>query len=83
VRGCRGLGSSLPLSLFTFTFHTSHFHTSEEDLNNLLSLHFGLVCATFTMNTRHLAPCLIDPIPHCAVMGGIFHGFDAMQVNSK
>ena len=57
--------------------------SSKEDLNNLLCLHFGLVCATFTMNTRHLAPCLIDPIPHCAVMGGIFHGFDAMQVNSK
>ena len=31
------------------------------------------------MDTRYLAPCLIDPIPHSVIMGGIFHGFDAMQ----
>ena len=31
------------------------------------------------VNTRHIAPCLIDPIPHAAVMGAIFHGFDVMQ----
>jgi hypothetical protein len=31
------------------------------------------------VNTRHIAPCLLDPIPQAVVMGGLFHGFDAMQ----
>ncbi|KAL3757233.1 hypothetical protein ACHAWU_002214 [Discostella pseudostelligera] len=31
------------------------------------------------MNTKHLLPCIIDPIPSCAVWGGIFTGIDAMQ----
>lgn len=31
------------------------------------------------VNTQHLAPCLIEPIPSSIVMGGIFHGFDGLQ----
>ena len=31
------------------------------------------------MNTKHLAPCMIDPIPSCGVWAGIFTGIDAMQ----
>ncbi|KAL7430243.1 hypothetical protein ACHAXH_001287 [Discostella pseudostelligera] len=31
------------------------------------------------MNTKHLLPCIIDPIPSCAVWAGIFTGIDAMQ----
>lgn len=53
------------------------------------ALHFLLVAgrhqyptpsiSTNRMNTKHLLPCIIDPIPSCAVWGGIFTGIDAMQ----
>lgn len=68
-----GLGRGPADGTFTFSiFDRAHIS---------VAFAVALFCAAFTMNTRHLAPCLIDPIPHCAVMGGIFHGFDAMQVN--
>jgi len=31
------------------------------------------------MKTNHLVPCVLNPIPSCAVMAGIFTGIDAMQ----
>lgn len=31
------------------------------------------------MKTNHLAPCIIEPIPSCAVWAGVFVGIDAMQ----
>lgn len=31
------------------------------------------------MNTNHLLPCIVDPVPSCAVWAGIFTGIDAMQ----
>ena len=31
------------------------------------------------MNTKHFFPCLIDPLPSCAIWAGIFTGIDAAQ----
>ena len=31
------------------------------------------------MRTDHLFPCMLEPIPSCAIWGGIFTGIDAMQ----
>ncbi|KAL7553816.1 hypothetical protein ACHAWF_017153 [Thalassiosira exigua] len=31
------------------------------------------------MNTNYMIPCILNPIPSCAIWAGIFHGIDAIQ----